>query len=132
MLLRLVTLAEFHELSREDQGLSLWAVLLHDIDKRMSRGADGKVIRDPSHPFRCAAVALRILCRVCKADIAGTLLEGWAADAKAAMKLDPDGVKGHDQNILIHDNRKLPGLVDRLHAMPLHRSVIEVVLVVML
>ena len=89
-----------------------WAIVLHDLAKKPVDPKTGEKIRDAIHPFRSAVLAAEILPN-----------HGFSVTDQYAQTISPWGKYTNEVIITggkgrpIHDNRKLPGLIDGIDQM---------------
>ncbi|MBE2268992.1 MAG: hypothetical protein IAE80_12240 [Anaerolinea sp.] len=105
VLVALVLLPEYKTLSAEQQRLSEWIMLFHDVEKKLR----GK--RDHVHPFRSAANAGRTLGAL-GFEVYGDAdqIDAWARVLSNAIKLNGNGEE-------IPDNSYLPEITDGIRAL---------------
>jgi hypothetical protein len=111
----LLTSPEYERASPSQREQSKWIVLFHDLAKWVRAGA-----RDNTHPFRSAARAGAILPRLGfpVADAYEHGFEAWSQLAHSAVILRPEGEKTN----YIHDNLKLPEIVDGIERLFGHET----------
>lgn len=106
--LGLVMLPEFQNLSPEQQQLTKWIVLFHDVEKAHVRGK-----KDLTHAFRSAVLTagrLKTLGFITTEEHE-SLLDSWSElTASAVTKLD-------ESSDYIQDNHKLPSIVEGIGRM---------------
>ncbi|HEX6270936.1 MAG TPA: hypothetical protein VFZ43_11915, partial [Anaerolineales bacterium] len=106
--LGLYMLPEFLSMTKEQQQMMKWIVLLHDLEKEPQKGK-----RDHAHAYRSAVAAARILPKLGFPVTAeyDSVLDAWAEYTRSAIT-KPEGSL-HE----IQDNRKLPEILNGIERM---------------
>jgi len=106
--LGLFMLPEFQSMSQEQQQLSKWIVLFHDVEKEIKKGE-----RDPKHGFRSAVITARRLPNLGFAVTAEykNLITSWSEFTYSAIKISADYPEP------IQNNEKLPGILAGIEGM---------------
>jgi len=103
LMVRMYMEPSFKQLNKHDQNLLLWSGLFHDLGKRGPPLLPGK---DPFHPFKSAALTLRIMSRL-----------GWVrSDYEFAENLAQDIEKAFfvEREIEYMDNSQVEDFLSRL------------------
>lgn len=106
--LGLYRMPEFLSMTKEQQQMMKWIILLHDIEKEPQNGK-----RDHAHAFRSAVTAARILPSLGFPVTSeySLLIDDWSHFTRAAV------TKPEDSPDIIQDNAKLPGILDGIERM---------------
>jgi hypothetical protein len=100
--LGMFTLPEFQSISPEQQQLTKWIVLFHDVEKEINKGE-----RDPKHGFRSAVITAGQLPRLGFAVTTEyeSLIAPWSDYTYSAVKVSADYPEP------VQDNEKLPEIL---------------------
>lgn len=89
-----------------------WAVVLHDLAKRPVDPITGEKIRDAIHPFRSAVLAAEIL-----PSHGFNVTDQYEQTIRPWGKYTNEAIITGEKGRPIHDNRKLPGIIEGIDNM---------------
>ena len=89
-----------------------WAVVLHDLAKRPVDPITGEKIRDAIHPFRSAVLAAEIL-----PNHGFNVTDQYEQTIRPWGKYTNEAIIAGEKGRPIHDNRKLPGIIEGIDLM---------------